>query len=853
MMQRRTLFSSLLLVSLLSAFAFTGALAQNTVTVQSKNSPRCVTGSVNVTVDIAQSVSALEIVLDYSGSGTVNSVTFDGGFTSLAGIRGVDLGTPGKIRLWAVDNTGGSDCLAAGTKVVASIEYTTSNVCSGALTFTGGTFTCSSNDVTASSQFATCEQDASLIAATVNSGTVTIVNSTPTVACPGDVTMHWGTVQVVHATGGDPDLANGCEKLTYSLGGGSPSYASIAQNGNITLAPNGGDVCEATVTVVVTDSCGATANCSFDVCVQNTPPVATCPSESPWFVWGETVTAQVTGNDPDNGPVALAYSVVDWAGPGPAPTVDGSGNVSWPTEEDPAYIGEWEICVAVTDGAAVCDPCSPSNADTCCFTVLIVPTYRVCIETVEDVIQGGSVDVSISLSDGYENYPMAGYDFLIDYDPSALNITGATEGGFFTGNEWEYFTYRFGPFGNCGSGCPSGKFRIVALAEMNDGAHHPTGYTNTDAGSSELAVLHFLVTNDRTFECQFVGIDFCWYDCGDNTISSVSGDSLYISRYIYPAYGESFGDGGAGSIHDVNASFPTKFGANVSCETSGGPGKPEPIRKIDFCNGGVKIVCADSIDARGDINLDGASNTIADAVLFTNYFIHGLSAFHINVDGQIAATEINGDGIPLTVADLVYLIRIIVGDQQPLPKLVHNTSVAGITKQGDEVRTDMTLGAVHLVFNGITDVTLLAPNVELKTGVVDGNTHALIYSMEGNVINPGSVVAAHSDLISVDASDEFGWMLSSTTQVLPTEFAVHQNYPNPFNPSTKITFDVPTATEYVVSIYNVAGQKVTEIAGHANPGVEEVVWNADSFASGVYFYKVAAFGQTVTKKMVLLK
>jgi len=854
-MQRRSIYSSLLLVSLLSTFSFATSFAQNAVNVESKSSPRCVTNTVNVSVDISQDVSGLEVILDWSGDGTVTNVTFDAGLANLA-LRGADwTSNPGQIRLYALDNTGGTDCLASGTGIaVATIEYTTDDVCSGSLDFVGGTFNCPTTPVTASSQFVDCATGA-LVAATVNAGSVSVDNAAPVITCPSDVTMHWGTSSFPVASATDSDEPNGCENLVYSLGA-APSYASIdAASGVITLSPLGGDVCEASVEVIVTDKCGATDNCTFNVCVQNTPPVATCPTDLIHICWSDAAVATVVATDADSGPVNPSFSVIDWPGPGPAPTVDANGVVTWQAMEDPAYIGTHTITVVVSDGANICDPCSPSNSDTCTFDVLVVPGFRVEIAYVDSVIQGGPVDVPISLDGSYENYEMGGFDFLIQYDPSALNITGASEGGFLTGNEWEYFTFRFGPNGNCGSGCPSGKFRIVALAETNDGMHHPTGYTNVSAGSSELAVLHFQVTNDRNFGCQQTSVDFCWYDCGDNAISSVSGDSLFISRYVYAASKtNNFGDGGAASIA-ADGSFPTLLGAPLACDVSGGPGKPEPSRcpGIDFQNGAVRIICPGEIDARGDVNLNGISNEIADAVVFTNYFVQGLNAFNVNADGQTAATEINGDGVPLTVADLVYLIRVIVGDALPLPKLVHGQSVQ-FSNRGGVISSDVELGAAVFVFNGIADVQLEAAVMSIKTGIIDGNTHALVYSLEGNTIAAGSVVASDGELLSIEASDINGALLSPGDMIVrPTDFAVYQNYPNPFNPSTKIRFDMPEAGQYSVSIYNVAGQKVKEFNGSAGNETVELEWDASTVASGMYFYKVSMNGFTATKKMVLLK
>ena len=53
-----------------------------------------------------------------------------------------------------------------------------------------------------------------------------------------------------------------------------------------------------------------------------------------------------------------------------------------------------------------------------------------------------------------------------------------------------------------------------------------------------------------------------------------------------------------------------------------------------FVNGKVKIRCPGEIDDRGDLNLNSVAYEIADAVLYSNYFILGPSAFSINVEGQ---------------------------------------------------------------------------------------------------------------------------------------------------------------------------------------------------------------------------
>ena len=77
--------------------------------------------------------------------------------------------------------------------------------------------------------------------------------------------------------------------------------------------------------------------------------------------------------------------------------------------------------------------------------------------------------------------------------------------------------------------------------------------------------------------------------------------------------------------------------------------------------------------------------------------------------------------------------------------------------------------------------------------------------------------------------------------------------PNPFNPTTTMSFSLSTAAEYSLTIYNIAGQVVRRFEDIGQAGANRVTWDASNNASGVYFYRLEALGQSDKKKMVLLK
>ncbi|MGH2569424.1 MAG: T9SS type A sorting domain-containing protein, partial [Bacteroidota bacterium] len=86
------------------------------------------------------------------------------------------------------------------------------------------------------------------------------------------------------------------------------------------------------------------------------------------------------------------------------------------------------------------------------------------------------------------------------------------------------------------------------------------------------------------------------------------------------------------------------------------------------------------------------------------------------------------------------------------------------------------------------------------------------------------------------------------------QFALDQNYPNPFNPATTIPFILPTAGRAKVQVYNILGQLVRTLLDEAKPaGYHRLLFDAEGFATGVYFYIVLFENRVIVKKMLLLK
>ncbi|MDO8550355.1 MAG: T9SS type A sorting domain-containing protein [Ignavibacteria bacterium] len=114
--------------------------------------------------------------------------------------------------------------------------------------------------------------------------------------------------------------------------------------------------------------------------------------------------------------------------------------------------------------------------------------------------------------------------------------------------------------------------------------------------------------------------------------------------------------------------------------------------------------------------------------------------------------------------------------------------------------------------------------------------------------------------IDFDGSFEHSKIIYADVDFTPQTYSLSQNYPNPFNPVTNIKYSIPLESEVKIVIMNSLGQEVAELVnGIQNEGFYEISWNADEFASGVYFYAIKAVSTNKqlsfqdTKKLLLVK
>ncbi len=155
-------------------------------------------------------------------------------------------------------------------------------------------------------------------------------------------------------------------------------------------------------------------------------------------------------------------------------------------------------------------------------------------------------------------------------------------------------------------------------------------------------------------------------------------------------------------------------------------------------------------------------------------------------------------------------------------------SVEGLKVQ---LSTDGGITFPFTIFNRVGNALATAPTTSEAFVPADSSQWGTFGIKIGNVIGIGQI-----------------------SSKIPKNCVLYQNYPNPFNPATIINYELPITNYVKLVIYDVTGREIAVIVNQKqNPGTYQVEWNASSYPSGVYFYKINTVFFTETKKMIFLK
>ncbi|RKY95440.1 MAG: hypothetical protein DRQ06_03685 [Candidatus Hydrothermota bacterium] len=558
-------------------------------------------------------------------------------------------------------------------------------------------------------------------------------------------------------------------------------------------------------------------------------------------------------------PVASSPELVD--------NGDGSGLFQWtPAEEDE---GSYTLGLVATDIYGLSDTVEVSLG-VCAQPGYLDYSYRLQLRHM-CAFSGEQIYYPVYLTNPE---PVAGYEILIAYDSSCLNLQNVVEnviGGYTS----EYFAYNPIQPGVVDS-FPA--VRVVALRDMANATYTPPFPPDTD---QVLFYLVFDVYSDvpPNRKCD---IKFIVNEAGDNSLSDTSGLVLHVPVILdvavqnsdsgYCPFEEYFVGMGDSSAIAWDMALVDGFDW-VEGWTNCDPLNPCPLGLITVNPALI-----------GDINLNGDRYEIGDVVFFNKYL---LGCYIVDDDtltppvgwtlqdwGQSRInSDINMNGFYYEMGDLVLLTAVINGYiNPPAAKIVNQDGgVVKYSLKGNRIyiKNDEEISAIYLrikldrdvkgpIFGEVTEGMLRDWNI------IGNELRILILSLDNKSILPGewNLLEIPGDVYWKIVEFSAGTPKGALLKVIHTDKSDLQFtgvFPNPLREKATIKFVLGKKEHANIKIYDVSGKIVKRLdLGKLEAGEHAVIWdrktNMDKRASsGIYFVEIEAGLHRAVRKVILMK
>jgi hypothetical protein len=220
-------------------------------------------------------------------------------------------------------------------------------------------------------------------------------------------------------------------------------------------------------------------------------------------------------------------------------------------------------------------------------------------------------------------------------------------------------------------------------------------------------------------------------------------------------------------------------------------------------------------------------------------------------------------------------ISVHLGDGTPsLNNLIFSKTFSVSENEYNKNLDSIGLGTARFKEIDVSFVSSLQ-NLSCKTDfwvVLDEKVFAVMNSFKRNDDEPIREGSGHSYTDGLPSGKwskdtDFDWWIESVvefsqqTEIIdtnenkpPNGITLYQNFPNPFNSTTEILFYLPNSYNTSILIYNLQGQKVSEMVNSfLYSGYHRFIFIGNYFPSGIYIYRLNAGSYCLEGKMILIK
>lgn len=219
--------------------------------------------------------------------------------------------------------------------------------------------------------------------------------------------------------------------------------------------------------------------------------------------------------------------------------------------------------------------------------------------------------------------------------------------------------------------------------------------------------------------------------------------------------------------------------------------------------------------------------SVSEKTEFPN-FINELIDFPVDIDSVEIALELTGQRIGTE--------EIEIADESYSSQVFENTLSLSL---------ELDAGLIDLTIPVLDDYTVISYWTK-KTGLMlqEADEFDLTSNIPSDFIPSGasaSIPAFRTEMTHFE-SEEYATFSEpeQAPREIPSGITVHQNYPNPFNPITTISFQLDQPGTVTISVYDIQGRQMKEIARNEQLSAGTHYFDVDGsdWPSGNYMYRV---------------
>ena len=120
------------------------------------------------------------------------------------------------------------------------------------------------------------------------------------------------------------------------------------------------------------------------------------------------------------------------------------------------------------------------------------------------------------------------------------------------------------------------------------------------------------------------------------------------------------------------------------------------------------------------------------------------------------------------------------------------------------------------------------------------------------LVSPGGIIEISNNATGCDSQQEVEEACASSINEVSALYGI-KIQPNPFSTSTTLSYELQQPEIVQLSIFNQLSQLVYQTQENQPQGSQKLIWNAEGYADGVYYYRLQVGEQVATGKLVKVK